>query len=73
MTEYKFYFGYSHCFITAECERNAVLKFRQLYNLSNWTIWYVLPRESTFICIRDYLITDAKGVLYYDCEVKPVY
>ena len=73
MTEYKFYFGCSRYFITAECARNAVLKFRQLYNLSNWTVWYVLPKENTFICIRDYILTDNKGVLYYDCDVKPVY
>lgn len=73
MTEYKFYYGYAPIIITANNERNAVLKFRQQNFRSSWTIWHALPKEHIFICIRDYHLTDENGVLYYDCEVKPIY
>lgn len=73
MDVYKFMWGYTPVEITATSPRNAVLKFRQLYDKSQWDIWYVLPKERTFVAFRDYYIGDAEGVLYYDCDVKPVY
>ena len=73
MKDYRFYFGHSYEVITAETARNAVLKFRQMFNLSYWTIWYALPKEHTFVCVRDYRISDDDKVLFYDCSVIPVY
>ncbi len=73
MTDYKFYFGYSHVVISAESPRNAVLKFRQIYTLSHWTIWFALPKEHSFICIRDYNLIDDDKVLYFECDIKPMY
>ena len=73
MTEFKFYYGYMPQIVVAENERNAVLKFRHQHIGYFFSIWYALPKEHTFICVRDYNITDEKGVLYYECDVKPVY
>lgn len=73
METYKFLWRHFPTEIRAKSPRNAVLKFRQLYDKSQWDIWYVLPKERTFIAFRDYYISDKDGVLYYDCEVKPIY
>ena len=73
MTAYKFMWGYYPETIFAENPRNAVLKFRQLYNKSKWDIWFVAPKLNTFIAFRDFYIYEDKEALYYDCDVKPVY
>ena len=73
MTVYKFLWGCRTIEISAESPRNAVLKFRQSFDKSQWDIWYVLPKERTFVAFRDFYITEGKEVLYYDCDVKPVY
>lgn len=73
MNEYKFYFGFCYETIRAATVKNAVLKFRQMHNLSHFEIWYALPKERIFVCVRDYRITEDDKVLYYDCDVKPVY
>lgn len=73
MTEYKFYYGYACERVFAENPRNAVLKFRQNFALTKWEIWYALPKEHTFLCMRDYCLTDDNKVLYYECNIKPVY
>lgn len=73
METYKFMWGYYPVSVTATSPRNAVLKFKQIYDKSQWDVWYVLPKERTFVAFRDYHISDKDGVLYYNCEVKPVY
>lgn len=73
MKEFKFYYGYMPQVIWAENERNAVLKFRHQHPNAFFTIWYALPKEHTFVCVQDYHLTDDNGVLYYECDTKPVY
>lgn len=73
MTIYKFLWGCRTIEISAESPRNAVLKFRQSFDKSQWDIWFVAPKMNTFIAFRDFYIYEDKEALYYDCEVKPVH
>lgn len=73
MKTFTFYTGYNKWEINAESPRNAVLKFRQQLNAYSWDIWFALPRENAFICIRDRYLEKDDTILYYDCEVTPIY
>lgn len=73
MMIYKFLWSCRMIEISAESPRNAVLKFRQLYNLSHWTIWFALPKDNVFICVRDWELIDDNKILYFECDIKPVY